>query len=679
MYKIVLTQNTTANAYTLHNPLSNDLLLINPKLTLTLNKTGTLTFSVAVNHPYYDKIEKMKCEITVYQNNQILYIGRILNMEKDFYQTMSVTCEGILSYLLDSIQRPYEYRGNIHGFFSGLITNHNNAIPDSYKQFEAGICDVADSNNYINRSDSNYTNTLNTIHEKLIQTHGGYLSVRYENNRRYIDYKAQSGTQNRQIIRFSENLLDLTQYIKADSLITAIIPLGAETEEKGINDTNKRVTIESVNDNKDYLIDTVACEQFGTIYGTVEFDDVTLPLNLKTKAQQYLNSNKNLSLTIELSAVDLSVLKADIESFRLGDYVRVISRLHNLDSYFLITEYETDLVDPSKNKIVLGKTLSRLSSTVNQNQNDITINLIKKTNALNSDIENAVTNATNLITGSTGGYLYIKKNNDGQPEELYILDTPSVDDAENVFRLNKNGFGFSSTGYNGSFRNAWTIDGSLVADFITSGTLNAEIIKAGKLQDRNQNTTFDLDTGTLTIKKGSINISNGNFSVDSSGYLTSKSGTIGGFTIGANSISNDVISLQSDGMWLNRTDTQVGKIGTNNFSGYSDYKGLSFDLEYDGSFMMWARKMSADADTYTAVLTYARVGAGFTNEGLYLGCNLYATGKEINSANLTDVRTDNYATFNGQKTFITGITSNPDGTINWTSETFTIKNGMFIN
>lgn len=500
MYTVTLKPNKENREYTLHNLQTNELALINPKLVLELNKTGTLTFSVPVTHPYYNKVAKMQCEINVYKNSQLIYVGRPLNSEEDFYRTSSVTCEGILAYLLDSIQRPYEYTGNINDFFTALITNHNKDMgSNDYKKFAIGTCDVVDNNNYINRSDSNYTTTLNTITDKLIASHGGYIGVSYLNGSRYIDYKAIPGRQNTQTINFGNNLLDLTQYIKSDNLITAIIPLGAETEEKGINDTNRRVTIASVNNNKDYLIDETSAKVFGLIYGVVEFDDVTSPANLKTKALQYLKNNNNLSLTIELSAVDMSMLDRTIESYSLGDTVRVISSPHNLDSYFLLSKYEIDLVDISKNKITLGKTLNKLSSAVTQNQNNATIQLIKKTNALNHDISTAVENATQLITGSQGGYLYHKLNADGQPEELYILDSPSIDDAVNVIRLNKNGLGFSRTGYQGAFQNAWTIDGSLVADFITTGSLSANLIKTGKIiSNNNSKVYFDLENGELS-------------------------------------------------------------------------------------------------------------------------------------------------------------------------------------
>lgn len=112
---------------------------------------------------------------------------------------------------------------------------------------------------------------------------------------------------------------------------------------------------------------------------------------------------------------------------------------------------------------------------------------------------NAIDNATSLITGGQGGYLRFAVDENGQPQELYILDKPSIEDAVNVIRLNKNGLGFSNDGYNGTFANAWTIDGKMVADFITTGTLNADLIKSGKIVGKkNSNVYFDLDNGKIS-------------------------------------------------------------------------------------------------------------------------------------------------------------------------------------
>lgn len=146
-------------------------------------------------------------------------------------------------------------------------------------------------------------------------------------------------------------------------------------------------------------------------------------------------------------------------------------------------------------------------------------------------MDEAIRRATDLISGGLGGYVVLKPNANGEPEEILIMDTPDLNTAVNVIRMNKNGIAFSTNGYNGPFRTAWTIDGAFVADFITAGTLNANVIKAGVLSDVNGNTTFNLLTGLLNITRGSINLGNGDFRVNDAGYLVANDVNIGGFRL----------------------------------------------------------------------------------------------------------------------------------------------------
>lgn len=496
IYTVSCKQYYSDVGYTLYHPKSKDLVLLDPKLTLEENKSGTFSFKISKTHPHYEKILKMGCEISVLRNNEVIFIGRPITDDEDFYGTKNVMCEGILAYLLDSIQRPYSHQGTIKSFFQKLIDKHNEMV-DGFKQFTVGTVNVIDSNDYINRSTGDYTSTLQAINDKLIDTHGGYLKIDYKN--RILDYLQSSGGESKQMIRFGDNMLDLSKSITADSLVTAIIPLGAETEQEGLNGAKLRVTIKSVNNGKDYLIDEAAATEFGIIFGTVEFDNVALPRNLKIKAQEYLNKCKHLSLTIEVSAVDLSTIDIDIDKFVLGEQVRVISNPHKLDSYFMLAKIEINLANPANNKITLGKTKNKLSSDITKKQNETALKIIKQQEQFSIDMYNAIDNATNLIMGGKGGYLRFAIDENGQPQELYILDKPSIEDAVNVIRLNKNGLGFSNDGYNGTFANAWTIDGKMVADFITTGTLNANLIKTGKIVgNKNPNVCFDVDNGIIS-------------------------------------------------------------------------------------------------------------------------------------------------------------------------------------
>ena len=111
----------------------------------------------------------------------------------------------------------------------------------------------------------------------------------------------------------------------------------------------------------------------------------------------------------------------------------------------------------------------------------------------------AIQNALDLIAGGTGGHVVIGRNANGEPNEILIMDTADTSTAVNVIRINAAGIGFSTTGYNGPFTTAWTIDGSFVADFITSGTLNANLIKAGILTGANGLSYWNMETGELKI------------------------------------------------------------------------------------------------------------------------------------------------------------------------------------
>lgn len=121
---------------------------------------------------------------------------------------------GELSFLLDSIQRPYTFQGSPNDLFKQFVENHNLQVEEA-KQFIIRNVNVPDNNNYINRENSNYSNTWDSVNDKLIDTNSGYIeSGLLENGKRYIDYLSEYTHVNSQIIQFGENLLDITQYIK---------------------------------------------------------------------------------------------------------------------------------------------------------------------------------------------------------------------------------------------------------------------------------------------------------------------------------------------------------------------------------------------------------------------------------------------------------------------------------
>ncbi|NLK94736.1 MAG: hypothetical protein GX275_06055 [Clostridiales bacterium] len=370
----------------LHDLRVEDRKVINPKLSLELNKSGSLTFIMPPTNP--TKINLLKSVIRVFKNGSKIFEGRALNNESDFYNKGKVVCEGELAYLIDSIIRPYELHNmSVRDYLQFLINNHNSQV-EIQKQFKLGNVTVSDNNNSLYRLNENYPKTLDEINDKLIDRLGGYLKVRYEDNNRYLDYISTLDKLNSQVIRFGKNLLDITQYLNGADIKTAIIPLGKD-----------KITISDVNNNLDYIYNQTAVNLYGWIWDTVSFDDVTVSSNLLTKANNYLNNIINTALTITLSAIDLSYIDIKIEEIKLGDLIRVVSKPHKLDHNFLINKLTLDLENPANDKIELGDIIIGLTEkSIKESKiliNSININKDSLKNELKQDI-NIVDNKVNL-------------------------------------------------------------------------------------------------------------------------------------------------------------------------------------------------------------------------------------------------------------------------------------------
>lgn len=369
MYKVY------CDDYLIYDTKVESLKIFSAKLELELNKTGSFDFSIFPSHPYFDKLKRLKSIITVYQDDYLLFRGRILNDEQGFYNEKQVSCEGELAFLLDSVQRPYDFLSGdnyttVEKLFAFYINNHNSQVDEAHK-FKVGNITVEDPNNYVVRSDSQYLTTWESINQKLINSYGGYLWVRHEADGNYIDYLADFDTVSSQTVEFGKNLLSLNKITKGEDIATAIIPLGAKLQDEEGNDTEFRLTISDTNEGIDYVYNDEAVNEYGCIFKTVIWDDVNVPVNLKRKAEEYLSDAMNLVVTIELDAVDLSMMHTEISAFKMGNYIRVITSPHSLNSSFLVKKLSIDLLNPQSNKLTLGTTYSTFTEQTSGNNKSV--------------------------------------------------------------------------------------------------------------------------------------------------------------------------------------------------------------------------------------------------------------------------------------------------------------------
>lgn len=369
--------------------------VMTPKVKLKLNSASSLSCVIPPTNPTYDEISKLKSVVKVYDGNRRIFRGRVIDDEKDFYNRKSVMAQGELTYLNDSVLRPYNYSGTVAGYFTMLVNQHNAQV-GAEKRFAVGNVTVTDANDYIVRINSEATKTWSEMKSKLLDLLGGYIVPRYEVENgqevEYLDYLADSGGQNSQPIVFAENLLDLDQYIDASEVCTVLVPYG-----KADDDTGVRVGIASVNDGDDYIESETGIELFGKVVGTQVWDDVTEPANLLTKAQAALAMSILMSIQLDIRAVDLSRLGADVSAIRIGEYNRVVSPPHGIDAWYQCSEIELRLDKIDGSKFAFGATGTTLTQRQVSNNTQIVQAAVT---AVTAEVgANAAANALNIALG----------------------------------------------------------------------------------------------------------------------------------------------------------------------------------------------------------------------------------------------------------------------------------------
>ena len=378
------------DGYVLHDSNLEQFTLISPKLDIEVNKSGEFNFQILNNHPYYDKIINKKSYIEIYENRKWLWGGRPIKVNTSLKLAKTVTCEGELSFLHDSNQRLAEYHNiSVSDYFTAIISKHNEMVDES-KQFTVGNVTVEDTNDSLYRY-SNYEDTFDTIQEKLIDKLGGYLLIRHENGVRYIDYLKEYPYVTNQMIQIGSNIIDLSLEDNSSDTISALIPLGKKMSEINgetsaqENENEERLTIESVNDGLDYIVNEDAVSRLGLVFGVQTWDDVTIPSNLLKKGYEELTDRIYSNLTISLNIFDRSFIEENIDSFKLGATVVCDSPKHGLyQKQMMISNMSISLVDISQNTITIGSDTKSITSNITESNNSfdtrvetITNNILK--------------------------------------------------------------------------------------------------------------------------------------------------------------------------------------------------------------------------------------------------------------------------------------------------------------
>ncbi len=621
---------------------------LTPKLNLADNTAGTLEITLPVGNAGYDKLKRLSSEIVVKRYDDEIWAGRIISEKKNFQNSRILNCEGELAYFNDTTQPPTEYdEYTVYNFIEALLKLHNSKVTND-KQFEMGVITVTaeDPISVVTNDEI----TLEIISEHLIDKFGGHIRIRrsYDEDgilHRFFDYLEDYPNTNGQVIRFGQNLLDFTCNWDVSEYATVIMPRGTQLDisENPSIDTYLDVSgaTEEVQSpyshpsESRYVFNDVAVETYGRIEVVVDWDDITDPNELLQKAVKYLEEEQFEDMVIEVSAVDLRYLSKDVQPINLLDEVRCISHPHGMNKLFAVTELSIQLDNPTNSTYTLSDT-EKVSSPTTSAKNANTGIIERIAENERTVLDKAKANATSIMNMATQGYVTIIK--DKTYSECLTISSERANvayDPKNntwkkgtkLWKWNINGLAyFDYDKEDPDCGVAITMDGAIAANFITTGTMSADRIRTGILEDNGKNTKWDLTNGILTMKKGSITLGNGLFSVTDGGYLTAVYGKIGGFTITASDISNSTIQLDANGMsfYYNGGDC-LGTYGTSYWAKNPLVKGLVVNMENGNGYLAWAYKDYASANTYTIKLMYNSVeltaddNSTFVRDRLHLG------------------------------------------------------------
>lgn len=526
------------------------------KVAKSINAVDSFSFTIYPNNAGYDLLKPLTTAVKVYDEStdKDIFIGRVLkcpdSMDERGLICRKVTCEGRLGWLYDSVQPYIEYKMvGISTVLSSFLSKHNAQV-GADKRIELGQVTVTASNNYTYTA--NWDKTMDVIADKLIGKFGGEIQLRDKDGKVYIDYLEHIGHGTDTTIELAVNLKTISREVDETAVITRLYPLGAK-----LTDSEKRLTIGTVNGGKDYIEDSSLVAKYGIISGTQIWDDVTLASNLLSKGKEYLKSVNCAKVQYQITALDLSRIDKHIEQFELGCWYRVKNSLMGIDEDLRIVGISIDLDNPQASQLTFGDRFETLSGF-----------MTAKTQSLQSAIDNSefrnrkvidskIENATKLITGAEGGHVILDPSE--KPQRILIMDTADINTCKSCIQLNYKGLGFwtpelakkagqadGGSAKDGPYTNAWTIDGNLVASFITALTLTGLKINNG--------------SGTFSVSEDGTVVAN---------RLSSKSADITGGTINLQTSSETTSAIQlSHNEWTVRISPLEIRIDNASISGH---------------------------------------------------------------------------------------------------------------
>ena len=451
--------------------------------------------------------------------NQFFHIRKV---SKPINGMFTVSCEHI-SYALSGYPVPtVSASGNAQVAINAILTAAKNQLGKD-TGFSVATTDITLSSS-IALTNVSARAALGGVSGSVLDVYGG----EYEFDNHTIKLHKARGKDRGVRIAYGRNMTELKCDIDMDSAYTGIY--GYVKNDNVDLHSYKAVTNSSGINAKTLIRD------FSSDFSGGDSKITQSGLDSAVAAYAAANDINSPTVSMTVSFVDLSQSPeyasfSALESVSLCDTVQIYHKDLNINIKAKVIKTVYDVLRERYTSIDLGSPRANFADVIKQTVNeakDLRGQLVSAKSDLTAAYEKAIADATAAITGNSGGY--VRLNPSQNPQEILIMDTPDISTAKNIWRFNLSGHGHSSGGYSGPYRTAVTQDGHIVADFVDTGTLTANIIKAGIMQSANGEFSFNLETGhieasDINITGGDINLDGGQLSVlNNDGYKADFSG-----------------------------------------------------------------------------------------------------------------------------------------------------------
>lgn len=510
----------------LYYPGNEEFTIFDTELQEDVGQAGEFTFSVPSSNPLYAELTNGVL-ITILKNKKEFWRGEIRDISIDFNKIARVYAVEDVAWLADEYIPPAKITNQTRTQrLTAAINTYNSNRPAS-RQFSVGyVYNGSASCRWITEYEWSILDSI----RNCICGDGQYVRLRrvYENGvlKRYVDIVRLEdyGKTTLQPVEYGRNLLDYVKDSDYGNLTNVLTPYGEELEDEAVyDDYSKRLQGTTIANN-------ASINEYGRHAKAVVFNGVTDLNTLNNLAAAYLSRYCQPQLTMEVKAVDLSVIE-NIEDIAVGDQVRIIAKPFAVDQYLYLTSITRDLQNIDKNELVLSGHVAKRTLTSQVADVAVSVEEIpSEWDLLKSAKKNAL---AMLLDETQGGYVvYEYDANNKYITAINICNHLTIDLSTQRWRWSENGLGYMERQ---NINQAWstlklamTKDGHIVADRVDTGILTAAIIKAGILTDRNGTFSLNMETGDLIMNsgtfKGALQAATGTFA----GSLSAASGTFKG-------------------------------------------------------------------------------------------------------------------------------------------------------